>query len=304
MENNERKVNLAGIFLALAIVVIIVMGCYIVTLLNTQREQNEKVAELTTKLSQTQAETTKLQEKINGVEKALNEEEDFIFLYKGYEIKKEVGTQDLSDMEISDKNLEKYNTDYYNYENGKSKGKTKGEFGEETYEGVSVVSGVSKIAVNKEYNVYPGKFSKYENIDEFQLEGDATVKEVKQVDLDNDGKNEYLLVYYYANMSNSYSTSINLLDLKNDDKFSSGTTLVELEDGYGNYVVNGKKQKLNEDKPISLSLEDVECVDIDNDGIMEIIVDVPTYEGEKLSIYKYQNGKVEGDINHKANITP
>ena len=59
MENNERKVNLAGIFLILAIVIIMVMGCYIVTLLNTQKEQEKQVAELTTQLSQTQAENTK-----------------------------------------------------------------------------------------------------------------------------------------------------------------------------------------------------------------------------------------------------
>ena len=56
MKSTIKKIGnlifLAGIFLVLAIVVILVMGCYIVSLLNTQKEQNEKVAELTNKLNE------------------------------------------------------------------------------------------------------------------------------------------------------------------------------------------------------------------------------------------------------------
>lgn len=74
MEENKRKVSLAGLFLILAIIVIIAMGCYIVTLLNEQKEREKQLAELNIQLSQTQAETEKLQEKINGVKDVLVDE--------------------------------------------------------------------------------------------------------------------------------------------------------------------------------------------------------------------------------------
>ena len=46
MEENKKRVNVAVIFLILAIIVILVMGYYIYTLLNTQKEQNDKIEEL------------------------------------------------------------------------------------------------------------------------------------------------------------------------------------------------------------------------------------------------------------------
>ena len=37
---------------------------------------------------------------------------------------------------------------------------------------------------------------------------------------------------------------------------------------------------------------------------MEIIIDVPTYEGTKISILKYNGNTVEGKINYKASVLP
>ena len=37
---------------------------------------------------------------------------------------------------------------------------------------------------------------------------------------------------------------------------------------------------------------------------MEIIIEVPTYDGTKISVLKYSNNKVEGETNLKASVLP
>ena len=46
-----------------------------------------------------------------------------------------------------------------------------------------------------------------------------------------------------------------------------------------------------------LTLDDVEYIDLENDGETEIIIDLPTYEGEKISLVKYFDNKIEGEKN-------
>ena len=36
---------------------------------------------------------------------------------------------------------------------------------------------------------------------------------------------------------------------------------------------------------------------------MEILIKIPEYEGSKLSILKYNKGKIEGDINLEVNVS-
>ena len=48
----------------------------------------------------------------------------------------------------------------------------------------------------------------------------------------------------------------------------------------------------------------IEYVDIDNDGIMEILIRILEWEGGRVSIYKYKNDKVEGENNYEIDIHP
>ena len=86
-------------------------------------------------------------------------QEHFV-LYKGCEMQIKTGVQNLSDMKITDEANKKFNIDYFNYENGKVEGKTKGTFGEETYEDYSIVENVKKIAISTEYNALPREAKK------------------------------------------------------------------------------------------------------------------------------------------------
>ena len=52
-------------------------------------------------------------------------------------------------------------------------------------------------------------------------------------------------------------------------------------------------------------MDNVEIIDIDNDGIMEILVEIPKYEGDpSVSMLKYKNGELSGDTNIECSLLP
>ena len=224
-----------------------------------------------------------------------------IVLYNGMEISTKTGVQNVSDMKISTENKNKYNTQYYNYENGKYINETKGTFGEETYEGYSAVSNVKKIAMTKKYNAIPRE---YKTINELPKElmdmASYSSVDINEVDLDGDGKEEYIVCYTHNVSNDDYdggemeaSSGIMLFD----NNYKKVSDLVTLENGFwGN--------KKAENNKVFLTLKDVEYIDIDEDNCMEIIIKVPTYEGTKISVLKYKNGVLSGEKNIKASVLP
>ena len=66
----------------------------------------------------------------------------------------------------------------------------------------------------------------------------------------------------------------------------------------GPVIPQCKEEKMN------LSLNFVkDYIDLDNDGIMEILIKIPQYEGSKLSILKYNKGKIDGKTNLEVNVS-
>lgn len=227
--------------------------------------------------------------------------DDYFILYDGCEIKIETGVQDLSDAKISSETNKKYNTTYYNYENGKYVGETKGTFGEETYEGISHIDNVKRIAISEKYNAIPRTYTTINELPGQLIDmADYSSVNIQSIDLDNDGKVEYIVCYRVDYAKGEIgegepqaSSGIMLFD----SDYKKIADLISLENGFW---ANIKE----EDKKIFLSLDDIEYIDIDNDGIMEIIIKVPTYEGAKISIIKYKNGEIEGETNFKASVIP
>lgn len=216
-----------------------------------------------------------------------------ILLYKGREIKGEIGVQDVSDMKLNNDSIKKYNITYSNYENGKYIGETRGNFGEETYEGVSVVKNVSKVAMSNQYDAIPRNHTTKNDVSvQVPAMPMFTNANIDIVDLDGDNKKEQVFCYIGDYAEDAFS-GIVLLD-SNNNKIA---TLVTLENGFWGNIKS-------EDNKRFLSLDDVEYIDIDDDGIMEIIVEVPTYEGVKISILKYLNGMIKGETNLKASVCP
>ena len=303
MEN--KKGSLSTIFLVIAIILIVVMGAFMYM---QKTEADRQIAELENNASKLQDVINNLQEKIDGVSNIVNDNsnsntqtEENIILYKGMEIAKTTGTQTVSDMEIKAEANKKYNTTYHNYEKGKYEGTTKGSFGEETFEGFSVVNNVKKIAMTQKYNAIPREYKEIKELPK-QLEdmADCSSVDINEIDLDGDGKNEYIVCYTVNYQKGQIgdgepqaSSGIMLFDYN----YKKIADLVTLENGFW---ANIKE----EDRKIFLALDNVEYIDIDKDGIMEIIIEVPTYDGTKISILKYSNNKVEGETNLKASVLP
>ena len=224
-----------------------------------------------------------------------------IVLYNGMEISTNVGVQDVSNMKITNDNKNKYNTNYYNYENGKYISETKGIFGNETFEGYSVVSNVKKIAMTKKYNAIPREFKTIKDLPKELIDmADYTSVDINEIDLDGDSKKEYIVCYTYNSSNDDYdggdmkaSSGIMLFD-SNYKKISD---LVSLENGFWGNIKS-------ENNKVFISIKDVEYIDIDEDGTMEIIIKVPTYEGTKISILKYKDGVLNGEKSLKASVLP
>lgn len=224
---------------------------------------------------------------------------DYFIIYNGAEIEKKTGVQHIYDMEITPEANIKYNTTYYNYENGKYHGTLEGIFGEETYEGRSMVMTTRRIAISERYNAIPRE---YETITQIPTElidiSDYTTVDCQVIDLDGDGKKEYFVSYtidYNANETADGKPVAKSGIMLFDNNYKKVANLVTLENGFW-----GNRE---EDKTF-FELEDVEYIDIDNDGIMEAIIRIPRYEGSTISIIKYNNGKFEGEKDIKATLEP
>lgn len=301
----KKKGSLSTVFLVIAIILIIAMGGLMYFL---KMESDKQIAELENNAIELQETIDDLQGKIDAVSNIVNDNsnsntqtEENIILYNGIEIAKTTGIQTVSDMEIKAEANKKYNTTYHNYEKGKYEGTTKGSFGEETFEGFSVVNNVKKIAMTQKYNAIPREFKIIEELPE-QLKdmADYSSVDINEIDLDGDGKNEYIVCYTVNYQKGQIgdgepqaSSGIMLFDYS----YKKVVDLVTLENGFW---ANIKE----EDKKIFLELDNVEYIDIDNDGNMEIIIEVPTYEGTEISILKYSDNNVEGETNLKASVLP
>lgn len=294
------KISLTAYVISLIIMVVIVVGLVFYIVQNRDNDTEKLVDTNTSMLESNVSEKTNVTNEQKESTDIVNVNEYFI-LYNGYEIKNETGIQNLSDMKVTEEAKTKYNTKYYNYEKGKYVGETKGVFGNETYEGVSVVENVKKIAISEKYNAIPRIYTTLDKLPE-QLKDMADYSSVKinSIDLDGDGKTEYVVCYTvnYAkgeigDGEPEASSGIILFD----SNFKKVSDLVTLENGFWGNIKE-------EDKKVFLSLDDTDYIDTDNDGIMEIILKVPTYEGTKISIVKYNNGKIEGEKNLKASVLP
>lgn len=302
MEKKYKKISLPVYIISLIILLLIVggMAFYII------KENNENNSDKSNTNINTNE--TNMQEKNNTenstiINEGNNQEKNtnYFILYDGYKMENKIGIQDLSDMEVNEENNKIYNTTYYNYEKGKYLGEKRGDFGEQTYEGVSVVSNIKRIAISEKYNAIPREYKVIEELPNELIDmADYTKVTINSIDLDGDNLEEYLLCYCINYAKGEIgdgeaiaSSGIMLLD----NNYKKIANLVELKNGFWGNIEE-------EDKKIFLSLDDVEYIDIDNDNIMEIIIKIPTYEGTKLSILKYKNNKIDGETNFQASVMP
>ena len=294
MENKkEGKVSILTLIVLIIIVALVsVGGTYMYT--NFKKESNSANGEQNA--NQIEDETSKE----NNVKDDANIDSYFI-LYEGREIENKIGVQSISDMKINADTNKKYNTTYYNYENGKYMGEKTGTFGEETTEGNSCVENVSKIAISENINALPRNYTEVEELPkELQDMADYSSVNINKIDLDGDGQDEYIVCYtvdYKKGEIGDGEPQASSGIILFDHNYKKIADLANLQNGfYGNIKEENNK--------VFLSLNDAEYLDLDNDGIMEILIKIPSYEGNKLSILKYNKGKIEGNVNLEVNVNP
>lgn len=215
-----------------------------------------------------------------------------IIIYDIFQMQPKTGLQVLDYMDLTDENNNKFNTTYYNYANGEYQGISVGEFGCETaYEDMSFVKNVSQIAMTKKFNAIPRKCEMLKKIPaEIINDTNYSELEVMKIDLDGDQKYEYIVCGH--NDSNETELESISKVMLYDNNYKKIADIVELKDDF----VDGEE--------VVLTFANIACVDLDNDNIMEIIIDVPIWEGKEVDIIKYNKGKIDGEINYQASIRP
>ena len=230
---------------------------------------------------------------------------DYFILYNGCEMPKKIGHINFGFINgVNEKNNNKYNITYYNYEKGKFVGETKGKLTDSAIENSAEVKNVKKIATSKKYNAIPRQYKRSNSLPKELMEfADFSTVNIDSVDLDGDGTEEKILCYtvnYKRGEIGDGEPQASSGIILFDSNYKKVSDLVTLQDGFG------PGNKVEENK-VFLSLDDVEYFDVDNDGIMEIIIEVPTYEqqgGANLSILKYNKGKLDGEKDIQASLLP
>lgn len=179
---------------------------------------------------------------------------------------------------------DKYIITYYSYENYSFKESKLGIFSSQLYDGLVKMDNVGKVAISEDYNAIPRNVKVVNTVPTIVSENNAKLVDYDSiktliVDLDGNGTDEYILIL--ANKSTGFS-KITLID-------SKGSKVADL--------ASIEKSKWKKDSGVEyyLSINNVEVIDVDNDGIMEIVVEIPHATGDStVSLLKYSNGVLSG----------
>lgn len=220
--------------------------------------------------------------------------EKLVVLYDGLLLDtSEMKQVELKYIDSTNSEKDKYVITYYNYENYSFKDSGLGSLSTQVYDGLLKITNVGKIAISESYEAVPRTIQVVNAIptiisDNNKLSDYDTVKAII-TDLDGNGTDEYILVL--ANKNTGYS-KISFVD-------STGSKLTDLA-----YIEKSKWGQVSE-QGYYLSISNVQIVDIDNDNVMEILVEIPKYEGEPdISLVKYKNGELQGATNIECSLLP
>lgn len=221
--------------------------------------------------------------------------ESLIVLYNGLVLDTtSMGQKELEYIDNSDTYKDKYVITYYNYENYSYVNSSLGSLSSQVYDGLVKVDNVSKIAISESYEAIPREIKIVNAIPTAVSEKNSKLDEYDSIkviitDLDGNSTDEYILIL--ANKTSGYS-KIMLAD-------STGESVADLA------YIEKDDWASDTTEDYSLSLSNVEVIDVDNDGIMEILVEIPKYEGDpSISIVKYKNGELTGDTDIECSLLP
>lgn len=223
--------------------------------------------------------------------KTMNEE--LVVLYNGLILDTtEMDEVTLKYIDNTNDQADKYVITYYNYENYSYKEAKLGVLSSQVYESLVKIDNAGKIAISEDYDAIPRSIKVINTIPTIVSDNNKDVNDFDTVktlivDLDGNQTEEYILVL--ANKTTGYSKIV-LID-------SKGAKIADL--------ASIEKSRWKKDTTVGyyLSISNIDIVDVDNDGIMEILVEIPHATGNStVSLLKFNNGKLEGKSNIQCSL--
>lgn len=224
--------------------------------------------------------------------KVLNEE--IIVLYDGLVLNvSEMKVVDLQYIDNSNPEKENYVITYYNYENFVFTKSSLGTLSEQVLDGLVKIDNVGKVAISENYDAIPRDIQVINSIPAVVLDNNSDfanydTKKTIISDLDGNGTNEYLLIL------SSKTTGESKIVLVESTGFIKATIASMSKSGWENISTDG----------YYLSYNNIEVLDVDNDGIMEILFEVPTTSSvpTQVSLLKYKNGDLTGSTDMECSL--
>lgn len=224
--------------------------------------------------------------------KVLNEE--IVVLYKGLILDSdEMGTVELKYIDNSNPSKDNYVITYYNYENYGYKNSTLGVLSTQVIDGLVKIDNVGKVAISEKYEAIPREIQVVNSIPAVVLDNNSDLnnydtKKTIISDLDGNGTNEYILIL--ANKATGESKIV----LVESTGFVKSTIAKMDKAGWDGISSDG----------YYLSYNNVEILDVDNDGIMEIIFEIPTTNSSpsQIILVKYKNGEITGTTDYVCSL--
>ena len=219
----------------------------------------------------------------SNTRKILNEE--LVVLYNGLILDtSKMDEVTLKYIDNTSDAADKYVITYYNYQNYGFKEPNLGVLSTQLYEGLVKIDNVGKVAISEDYNAIPRQVKVVNTVPTIVSDNNPNISEYNSVktlivDLDGNQTDEYILIL--ANKTTGFS-KITLVD-------SKGAKIGDLAS------IEKSKWKKDSTAEYYLNINNVEVLDIDNDGIMEIMVEIPQAVGNPtVSLLKYNNGVLQG----------
>ena len=204
-----------------------------------------------------------------------------------------MGIVDLKYIDNSNPSKDNYVVTYYNYENYGFKDSTLGTLSTQVVDGLVKIDNVGKIAISEKYEAIPREIQVVNSIPAVVLDNNSDFanydsKKTIITDLDGNGTNEYIIII------SSKSTGESKIVLVESTGFVKSTIAKMDKSGWDGVSSDG----------YYLSYSNVEILDVDNDGIMEIVFEVPTTNSvpSQISLLKYKNGEISGEADYVCSL--
>ena len=244
-------------------------------------------------VADTSTNTTNTNTLIDSTDTRKTANQELVVLYKGLILDNaNFDENTLKYIDSTKADADKYVITYYSYENYSFKEAKLGVLSQKVYDNSVKIDNVGKVAISEEYDAVPRQIKVVNTVPSIISDNNPLVKDYDTVktistDFDGNGTEEYILIL--KNTKTGFS-KITFID-------SKGEKVADLAS------IEKSKWRQDTNNEFYLGIDNVEILDINNDGVMEILVEIPHSTGDPtVSLLKYNNGELQGKTNIECSL--